>query len=42
MCIIFYLVLDAFFVSVERILKPKLNREPVIIGDDPKYRKKDG
>lgn len=32
---IFYLDLDAFFVSVERILDPTLNDQPVIVGADP-------
>ena len=33
---IFHLDLDTFFVSVERIVNPKLNGKPVIVGADPK------
>jgi len=35
---IFHIDLDAFFVSVEQALNPKLKGKPVIVGGDPERR----
>ena len=35
---IFHIDLDAFFVSVEQVLNPKLKGKPVIVGGDPDRR----
>ena len=35
---IFHIDLDAFFVSVEQVLNPKLKGKPVIVGGDPERR----
>jgi hypothetical protein len=35
---IFYIDLDAFFVSVEQVLNPELKEKPVIVGGDPERR----
>jgi DNA polymerase-4 len=34
----FHIDLDAFFVSVEQVLNPKLKGKPVIVGGDPERR----
>jgi len=35
---IFHIDLDAFFVSVEQVLNPKLKGKPMIVGGDPERR----
>jgi DNA polymerase-4 len=35
---VFHIDLDAFFVSVEQVLNPKLEGKPVIVGGDPERR----
>ena len=35
---IYHIGLDAFFVSVERVLNPELKGKPVIVGGDPERR----
>ena len=35
---IFHIDLDAFFISVEQALNPKLKEKPVIVGGDPERR----
>jgi hypothetical protein len=35
---IFHINLNAFFVSVEQVLNPKLKGKPVIVGGDPGRR----
>jgi DNA polymerase-4 len=35
---IFHIDLDAFFVSVEQVLNPKLKGKSVIVGGDPERR----
>jgi DNA polymerase-4 len=37
-CCIFHIDLDAFFVSVEQALNPKLKGKPAIVGGDPERR----
>ena len=34
----FHIDLDAFFVSMEQVLNPKLKGKPVIVGGDPERR----